>query len=147
MPVTNPSVQPLAWTFQPEALPQELRYVYALRMPSAVLRALKGLRKPDAAQVAPISSLHDMLAAASHNIVAFAPNILQAPQGSPRWLYIRADHQLDVNHLETLLSAWLNVNYPDQAAGILPEWRKVDWVWDYIDLVVQPDLQPLLLPG
>ena len=104
----NPDVQPLAWAFN-EQLPTQLCHVIALQMPPALLQMLRAMSCTEA-NVAPITSLYDLLAASSTNIIAFQPDILKQERFDANWLYIRHGHKLDVMRLQTLIKAWMLLN-------------------------------------
>ena len=63
-------LQAIAWEIK--SLPNPLQMVSVLKLPPIIQQILHSIpKKKD--EIAPISSLHDMLAGSSHSIIAFAP--------------------------------------------------------------------------
>ncbi len=144
----NQQIQPLAW-FPNGMLPDTLRYVVALKMPPDLWRILRSIGpKIKEIGVAPISGLHDLIAAHSHHIIAFQPKVLWTEEASPRWLYLRNSHALDTEKLKNLIKSWLIATDKINGKVTANKIDSINWSWDEsIDLQADPLLQKLLLPG
>ncbi len=143
MAKTLKHLQPVAWSI--EELSEDLRWVSLLKMPIRYQQILADLpRRRDTAP--PIRSLHDTLAAASHSIIAFAPEIYKNTESFPSWLYTTADTTLDTNNLRLLFNKWLQT--VDNQINKITENAGEHFIWDHIDLnKADYALQRMILPN
>lgn len=136
------NLQAVAWSI--ENFGDDLKEVAVLKMPPIFQQIINDItrRKGDAP---PISSLHDTLAAASHSILAFAPEVFNSREANPAWLYTTMDCRPDTGRLKTLFNKWL------ESQGIskrVSQKDEVNFIWGELELK-QSDyqLQRLILPN
>ncbi len=144
------AVQPVAWLLgEYSSLPDTLRKVQVLRLPPPI-RGTISCAEIEIPRLPPIASLHDALASFSHVIAAFDAEVFRSEEPSPRWLYARADQQLNVGRLKTLIIAWLLTTHNDsrRSERTVADWGQIDWSWGVLDLEAAPlQLKRMLLPA
>jgi len=136
------NLQAVAWSI--ENFGNDLKEVAVLKMPSIFQQIIADIpkRKGDAP---PISSLHDTLAAASHSILAFAPEVFNSQEANPSWLYTTMDCKPEAERLKTLFNKWLESLGNSRRVSQKDE---VNFIWGKLELK-QADyqLQRLILPN
>jgi hypothetical protein len=131
-------LQPLSWDIS--APPDELRFVYALRLPPHWGDIIRGLEEID--EIPPTTSLHTILR-------VFAPELLYCfssvfsgvpERRSPYWIIADgAEAQPNVERLLWVIRAWLNICYGSQAVReIIHQFHVTDLQWEPLDLQQTP---------
>jgi hypothetical protein len=137
MPTLSPNVQPAAWHFR--ELPDALRRVEVLLLPSAIFKSLKSLDER-IERIPRFASLHDAIGTFSHSVIAFEPNFWKQEGDNPRWMYITGSEAINKEKLTTLIKTWVKVSYGEaQMATVTKDWKGLDWGADKIDLATCPE--------
>ena len=141
-------IQPLAWEIS--VIPEELRSIYALRLPDHWRVAIRSLSEVD--RVPPHRCLHLILQALAPEILCFFPSTFsQNPQYRPEY-WLAAEAATEVLNPERLLWAiisWLNACYTSrEVQAIAQQLQPSDLTWERIDLqTATPATVEQVLPG
>ncbi len=137
-------LQPVAWKLK--ELPDDVSSVSVLKLPTLYQQTLSDLvtLKND---VPPIASLHDTLAASSHSIIAFAPQVYRLMESYPEWMYVAGDSSVNTRKLRLLFNKWLQaIGHADKQ--VVQTQDSLHFIWDQIDLNAAGDpLRRMLLPN
>lgn len=137
-------LQPIAWSL--DHFSNVASQVQVLKMPPQFQQILFSLPAKPRDKAPPIRSLHDALGAASHSIIAFAPEVYKNDDKYPNWLYTTSDTQLDTHRLRVLFNHWLQVIGASEKR--LAKHENLHFVWETIDLSQADDgLRRMLIPN
>ncbi len=141
-------IQPLSWEIS--AVPDELRCVYALRLPEHWLTILKSLGEVD--RMYPLTSLYLSLRALAPEVLHIYLNAFSnTPSRRPSyWLLAQADTgTLNEERLLWAIHAWLHACYSSgEVRTVAQQLKATDLHWERVDLQqASPDIITGAVPG